>query len=263
MRLKDKVVLVTGSTGGIGYAIANTCAREGACVVIQGRRVGVAEEAAARIAEETGAKTAAAAGDLTEPDAAEAAVAATQAAFGRIDGLVNNAGVSPRADIETMTAELFDSTFALNTRAPMLLIQAAVKRFKAQGSGGSVVNIGSINAWCGAPNLLVYSAAKGALMTMTRNLGDALGEDNIRVNQLNVGWTWTENEHQLQLAEGKGEDWMEQLPSAYAPSGSILHGEQVAQHAAFWLSDDSGPVTGQVYEVEQYPVLGRNRISER
>lgn len=263
MQLKDKAILVTGATNGIGYAIAHACAQVGARVVVQGRRPDAVADCAARIAQETGAETGQAVGDLTEAEAAESAVARTVEQFGRIDGLVNNAGVSPRADITEVTPDLFDSTFALNTRAPMLLTQAAVARFREQGDGGAVVNIGSINAWCGAPNLLVYSMAKGALMTMTRNLGDALGADGIRVNQLNVGWTWTQNEHRLQLEEGQGEDWLSRVPSAFAPSGSILSADDVAQHAVFWLSPQSAPITGQVYEVEQYPMLGRNRIATR
>jgi len=263
MQLTDRVVLVTGATNGIGYAIATACAESGARVVVQGRRPDAVAACARQIAEATGAETGQAVGDLTEPEAAEDAVARTVERFGRIDGLVNNAGVSPRADISAATPDLFDSAFALNARAPMLLAQAATARFRAQDSGGSIVNIGSINAWCGAPNLLVYAMAKGALMTMTRNLGDALGPERIRVNQLNVGWTWTENEHRLQLEEGQGEDWLSRVPAAFAPSGSILSAEEVARHAVFWLSPDSAPVTGQVYEVEQYPMLGRNRIASR
>jgi NAD(P)-dependent dehydrogenase (short-subunit alcohol dehydrogenase family) len=87
--------------------------------------------------------------------------------------------------------------------------------------------------------------------------------EGIRVNQLNVGWTWTENEHRLQLEEGQGHDWHDRVPEAFAPSGGILDAGDVARHAVFWLSPQSAPITGQVYEVEQYPVLGRNRISTR
>ena len=102
--------------------------------------------------------------------------------------------------------------------------------------------------------------SKGALQTMTRNLGDALGPENIRVNQLNVGWTYTETEHQTQLNEGQPEDWLSKVPSVFAPSGSILKPEYIAPHVVFWLSQSSWPVNGQVYEVEQYPVIGRNKI---
>jgi len=98
-------------------------------------------------------------------------------------------------------------------------------------------------------------------MTLTRNLGDALGTDGIRVNQLNVGWTLTDTEHKIQLAEGRPENWIDDVPEAFAPSGTILRPGQVAQHALFWLSNQSWPANGQVFEVEQYPLIGRNKIN--
>lgn len=83
----------------------------------------------------------------------------------------------------------------------------------------------------------------------------------MRVNQLNVGWTYTETEHAVQLAEGRPENWLDEIPARFAPSGSILRPEHIAPHVLFWLSDQSWPVNGQVYEVEQYPVIGRNNIN--
>lgn len=176
---------------------------------------------------------------------------------------MNNAGIFPRCNIEQVDADVFDQVFHVNTRAPLLLCQAAIAAFRKQGNGGSIVNVGSINAYCGQTDLLVYSMSKGALMTMTRNLGDSLGPEKIRVNQINVGWTLTETEHQTQINEGQPEDWLDQVPAAFAPTGTILRPEQIAPHALFWLSDQSYPVTGQVYEVEQYPLIGRSKIAER
>jgi len=85
----------------------------------------------------------------------------------------------------------------------------------------------------------------------------------VRINQLNVGWTLTENENRMQLLEGHGPDWQKDVPATFAPSGTLLLPEQVAEHAVFWLSDRSAPISGQVYEVEQYPIIGRNHVSER
>lgn len=259
MRLKDKVIVVTGSNSGIGLGIAEEVLRQGAKLVLHGN-----DEAKLKAAQEQLAsdRVTAVAGDLTDPAVPQTLIDAALAAFGRLDGVVNNAGISPRHNIETATAEEFDFVFAVNLRAPMLVAKAAIAQFRKQKSAGAIVNIGSINAHCGQPDLLLYSMTKGGLQTMTRNLADAHGRELIRVNQLNVGWTYTENENQIQLNEGRPEDWMDHLHPLSAPSGTILRPEQIAHHAIFWLSDDSAPVSGSVYEVEQYPLIGRNRISD-
>lgn len=259
MRLRDKIVIVTGSSSGIGLAIARDCVAEGAKVLLHGTRRGNLDAASA----ELGAAAHAIAADVSDPAAPERIVAEAVARFGRVDGLVNNAGIFPRGTLDDVTAEAFDRIMAVNARAALLTCQAAVRRFRDQGTPGAIVNIGSINAHCGAPNLLAYSMSKGAMQTMTRNLGDALGPERIRVNQLNVGWTATESEHRVQLAEGQPEDWLARVPGAFAPSGTLLKPENIAPHAVFFLSDASAPVTGQVYEVEQYPLIGRNKIAER
>ena len=125
-----------------------------------------------------------------------------------------------------------------------------------------MVNIGSINAYCGEAVLLIYSMTKGGLMTMTRNLGNSLSREGIRVNQLNVGWTLTENESKIKRNQGFSENWESKIPSTYAPSGHLIHPEDVARHAVFWASDVSAPANAVVYELEQYPVVGRNLINE-
>ncbi len=99
--------------------------------------------------------------------------------------------------------------------------------------------------------------SKGALMTMTRNLADSLGPERIRLNQLNVGWTFTANEDATQQKEGQKPGWEKHVPVRQAPSGRIMQPEEIAAHTAFWLSDESAPVSGQIYEVEQFPVIGR------
>lgn len=210
-----------------------------------------------------GDRAAAYVGDLSDPETPRRLVEACVERFGRLDGLVNNAAMLTRSTIEDFSAAHFDQMAAVNIRAPLLLIQHALPYLERNESSGAIVNIGSINAYCGAPNLLAYSATKAALMTTTRNLGDALGGRNIRINQVNVGWTLTENEHRMQLSEGQPEDWLDHLSPVFAPRGMILKPAEVAHHVLFWLSEQSAPATGQVYELEQYPVIGRNRISAR
>ena len=145
----------------------------------------------------------------------------------------------------------------INTIAPFLLIKSALPHLTK--SKGVVLNIGSVNAWSGEPDLLAYSISKGALMTMTRNLGDSLHRNNnVRINQINPGWVLTEKEILRKKEHGLKDKWYEELPDIYAPSGKILLPDQIASSAVYWLSDESGPVSGQVVDLEQYPMLGRN-----
>ncbi len=257
--LDGKNIIVTGSSRGIGWAIAKAASQAGAGVLLHGRSN---EEFLQKRATELPGNADYIVADLMDETAPQAIIDKGLASFGEIHGLVNNAGIFPRNNIDTLDTEAFNRMVAVNVRAPLFLCQQAVFAFRQHGKGGSIVNIGSINAHCGQTDILVYSMTKGALQTMSRNLGDSLGSENIRVNQLNVGWTWTQTEHATQLREGRPENWMDQLPAAFAPSGGILMPEHIAPHAVFWLSEQSWPVNGQVYEVEQYPIIGRNKINE-
>jgi NAD(P)-dependent dehydrogenase (short-subunit alcohol dehydrogenase family) len=256
--LKNKVILITGSTNGIGSATARLCVAQGAKVMIHGRK----EDRAKALVAELGDAAHYFIADLADENAYANLVKETVEKLGGLDGLVNNAGIYPRNDIDTASLALCEQVMRINFYAPLLLCKEAVKVFRKQGKVGSIVNIGSMNAYCGQPDLLIYSSSKGALMTMTRNLADSLGPDRIRVNQLNVGWTPTDNEVALKRKEGLPDNWQEKIPKVYAPSGRLLSPENVAAHVVFWLSEQSAPVTGAVYEVEQYPIIGRNRLND-
>jgi NAD(P)-dependent dehydrogenase (short-subunit alcohol dehydrogenase family) len=194
--------------------------------------------------------------DLAKVESAKELVDVAVRAYGRIDALVNNAASVKRSNVETTSAEVFDFIIGVNLRAPLMLIREALPELKK--SRGAVLNIGSVNAWCGEPNLLAYSISKGGLMTLTRNLADALGRDQVRVNQLNLGWILTENERRLKISEGMAEDWYERPPLEYVPSGRLITPEQVATACVYWIGDESRPISGTVAELNQYPVLGRN-----
>ena len=255
--LEDKCILVTGSSSGIGFAIAADAVANGARVMLHGTNQQALEQACENLGSQTGWVAA----DLSDPAAPEKIMDTTIGRFDRLDGLVNNAGIFPRSSIDSATDDHFDKVFHINTRAPLMLSRLFVEQCRDRAAAGSIVNIGSINAWCGGGDLLVYSMSKGAVMTMTRNMGDALSGEGIRVNQLNVGWTLTDGEKAMQKSLGAPDDWHEHIPAAAAPRGELLKPEEIANHVTFWLSDKSAPVTGSVYEIEQYPVLGRNRIA--
>jgi NAD(P)-dependent dehydrogenase (short-subunit alcohol dehydrogenase family) len=119
--------------------------------------------------------------------------------------------------------------------------------------GGSIINIGSVNAYIGEPKLGPYAVSKGGLMTLTKNAASTLNKYRIRVNQLNVGWTLTEGEHRVKLEEGKGDDWLE-AATATRPFGRLLLPRDIAHAAAYFASDESALITGAVLDMEQYPV---------
>jgi NAD(P)-dependent dehydrogenase (short-subunit alcohol dehydrogenase family) len=256
-RLKDKVILVTGSTTGIGEGMVRVFTREGAKVMIHGRR----KDAAQTLAAELGEGASFCIGALDDPQVPARLIAETVDHFGRIDGLVNNAAAIVRGNIEKTDSELFDRTVAVDLKAPFLLIQAALPHFRKQRTG-RVLNIGSINAYCGERNQFIYSICKGGLMTMTRNLADAHGTEGIRVNQLNVGWTLTPNEFALKMKEGLPEDWPSRVSRTFAPSGRLLSPEDIAWAAVYFLSDEAALINGAILDVEQYPVVGRNPVKE-
>lgn len=249
--LTDKVTLVTGSTSGIGFGIAQHFASLGARVVVHGLDDRDADTTSRRLRGD-GHRIAAIGGDLTDPDTCRGIVRFAVEWGGRIDVLVNNAGNTARGSLEEASVEFWDHMLAINTRAPFLCLQEAVRHMKSTG-GGSIVNIGSVNAYIGAPNLGPYSVSKGALMTMTRNAAAALNRYRIRVNQLNVGWTLTEGEDRVQQQAGKGADWRERA-IALMPWGRLLTPREIAAAAAYFASDDSTLITGSVLDLEQYPI---------
>ena len=257
-KLKDKSIIVTGSSTGIGKAIAKSCVAEGAKVVIHGLEADWADET---VAELGGENTIALVEDLTTPRCPERLVELAVQTFGRLDAIVNNAAAVPASNIHKTDLPLFRQVLEINTLAPFALIKAALPELSKRR--GSVLNIGSVNAWCGEPNLLAYSVSKGALMTLTRNLGDTLfREEGVRVNQINPGWVLTENESVRKQKQGLKDAWHTDLSIVDAPAGRLLKPEEIGIAAVYWLADESGPVSGQVLDLEQYPFIGRNLPSE-
>ncbi|MCC6166999.1 MAG: SDR family oxidoreductase [Caldilineaceae bacterium] len=252
-RLCDRVILVTGSTTGVGEAAARRCVAEGAQVMVHGRQ----EERAQAVCADLGAAARYTICDLGEPAGCARLVAATIEQFGRLDGVVNNAALTTRSNLESTDTAFFDRMIAVNLRAPLLIIRAAVPEFRKHGRG-VVVNIGSINGLAGEENLLAYSISKGGLTTLTRNLANALAAERIRINQLSLGWVATPNEIALKQREGLAPGWEKNVPRLFAPIGRLLAPEEAAAHIAYWLSDDSAPANGVVYELEQYSPIGRN-----
>jgi NAD(P)-dependent dehydrogenase (short-subunit alcohol dehydrogenase family) len=249
-RLVGKVLVVTGGTQGLGAAIARRAAGLGAAaIVVCGRdreRGAAVRDDLARI----GSEALFVAADLAVEADCRAVVRVCDERFGRLDGLVNAAGLSTRGTLDDTSAELWDRLFAVNAHAPFLLMQEAARVMRRVGDGGSVVNIITMASHGGEPALTGYSASKAALAALTRNAGYQLQPDRIRVNGLNIGWTATEGEHAVQTATGAPDDWRA-AADASRPFGRLLRPDDIAPMVTYLLSDAATMVTGSVIDFDQ------------
>ncbi len=249
--LEGMAILVTGSTQGVGAEIAREAAREGARAVVLS---GLTSDGGHAVADDLAALGCAAqvfAEDLADASAPGRLFEAASAWCGPIDGLVNAAGATDRASFRDGTAGLFDHIFAVNARAPFLLMQAFINQCLDLGRPGAVVNIQSMNAHCGAPDLAIYSASKGALATLTKNAANAHLADRIRVNGINMGWSPTPGERMMQSETlGKGPGWLAEA-AARMPLGRLLEPGEVARLAVYLLGARSGLQTGTCIDLEQ------------
>lgn len=251
-RLKDRVAVVTGSGSGLGEGIVRLFAAEGARVVVSGRD----EKKPAAVADDinsNGGRAIWVKADVEHESECRNLIDETVGRLGQIDVLVNTVGWSMRGNIEDTTVEEWDRVFALNVRSSFICSQQAVKYMKERRYG-SIINIGSVNAYIGEPKLMAYAASKGALMTLTKNLASFLNQYRIRVNQLNVGWTLTPNENRIKIEEeGKGENWIDEAVKT-RPWGRLLSPLDIAWAALYFASEESELITGSVLDMEQYPV---------
>ena len=248
--LAGRIVVITGAASGVGAAVARAAQGAGAAGLVLTDRDGAG---LAAVAAELGAATHVA--DLADPAAAPGIIDAALARFGRIDGLVNAAALTTRAGFPDATPDQWDALFAVNARAPFFLMQGAIRDMRRRGAPGSIVNILSVNAHCGIPELSVYSATKGALLTLTKNAANAHLTDRIRVNGINLGWTDTPSERVMQAETlGRGPGWLAEV-SATMPLGRLLSVEEAARHALWLLSEASAPMTGVAVDLDQ-SVLG-------
>lgn len=245
--LSGRRLLISGSTQGLGETTARAalgCDAE--AVILTGRNAARGTALAA----ELGPRARFIAADLAQTGAAERLIDAALAA-GDLDGLVNAAGLTTRGSFLDATPAIWDEVFAVNARAPFFLMQGLIRHLRGRGAPGSIVNIQSINAHCGQPDLAVYSASKGALATLTRNAAHAHLAARIRVNGINMGWTATPGEAVMQTVTlGHGPDWLAAAAGAM-PLGRLLSMEEVSNLTLYLLSDLSGLQTGTIIDLEQ------------
>lgn len=193
--------------------------------------------------------------DLGDLDEARAVIAAADRAFGRIDILVNAAGITDRGTISDTTPDVFERMMAVNLRAPFFLIQDAAAVMRRGRTEGTIVNILSMSAHGGQPFLSPYSISKGALATLTKNAAFSLMAWRIRVNGLNLGWMDTPGEDRImRLYHGAQDGWRERA-AAEQPFGRLIEPAEAARAVAFLASAESGMMTGAIIDYDQ-SVLG-------
>jgi len=235
--LTGKVAIVTGASKGIGAAIAKSLAAAGASVTVN---YSSSREGADRIVAEitsAGGKAIASQGSVAKAADVKRVFEETQAAFGSVDVVVNNAGVYQFDPIENITEDEFHRQFNTNVLGPILTTQEALKHFPTKG--GSIINISSVVSNGAIPNAGVYASTKGALDTLTDVLAKELGSRNIRVNTVAPGATVTEGAQDFMAG-----DFAKQVISQ-TPLGRLAQAEDIAPIVLFLASDDSSWMTGE------------------
>lgn len=238
-RLEGKVAIVTGASKGIGASIAEQLAEDGASVVVN---YSTSKEGAERVVQaikQKGGKAIAIQASIAEPKEIDRLFAESKKAFGKLDILINNAGIYEFMPLEEITPEHFHKHFNLNVLGLLLACKAALHHFSP--SGGSIINISSISSILHAPNAAVYSATKGAVDAATRVLASELGPRKIRVNSINPGMVETEGTQSGGLLDG---DFRKEI-QAHTPLGRIGVPKDIAPAVAFLASDDSSWITGE------------------
>ena len=238
-KLTGKVAVVTGASKGIGASIAEHLAAEGAAVVVNYSTSKSGADAVVKRITEKGGKAIAIQADVSKPEDITRLFADSKAAYGKVDVLVNNAGIYEFAPLEAVTPEHFHKHFNLNVLGLLLATQEAAKLMDS--NGGSIINISSIVGPMPVPSASVYSATKAAVDAVTVALSKELGPKKIRVNSLNPGMVETEGFRTAGIAESEGRKMVE----AQTPLGRIAQPEDIARAAVFFASDDAGWVTGQ------------------
>ena len=250
-QFKDKVIIVTGSTQGSGAETAKLFASRGAkAITICGRQEVKGLEVKKEI-ESHGTKCLFVKADLANVDDCKKIVSSTDKEFGTVNTLVNVAGYTERGTILSASIENFDKNFSINARAPFILMQESIKIMIRDKNKGTIASVLSMAMYSGMPFIVAYSGSKAALAIMTKNIANSVSGHQIRVNALNIGWTDTPAEHDIQTrVHNKGENWLAEDESK-VPFKRLTKPIDVAKGLAFMCSDESGLMTGSVIDFDQ------------
>ncbi|HET8652976.1 MAG TPA: SDR family oxidoreductase [Gaiellaceae bacterium] len=249
--LRDRVCVVTGSTGGIGLETARLLADEGAAVVVTGRDAERVEAARAEAGAHVGV-----AGDLADPEAADVLIREARAALGPVDCLVNNVGIAYQAGFEELTDPQWDSMWQLNVMSFVRAIRAVVPEMKERGRG-SIVNVSSTSGKRPSTSMPNYSVTKAAVLSLSRLVADLYAGSGIRCNAVAPGPTATDAwlgagglaEQQAERT-GKTRDEVLDAVGAGRPLGRLAEPAEIASVIAFLCSDRASYVTGAAWSAD-------------
>jgi NAD(P)-dependent dehydrogenase (short-subunit alcohol dehydrogenase family) len=246
----SRIAIITGGAQGLGAGIAKRFLQDGfAGVVLIDRNIDRLAQEAHSLSAFGAVKTLAT--DLRDDATPDKAVALAIQAFGRLDVLVNAAGNTERCGVEDASLEAYHRLFDVNVKAPLFLMQKAAAVMK---DGGNIINISSMLAYGGPPDIGIYASSKAALVALSKNAANALKFKGIRVNCINLGWALTEGEHNIQVGFHKQpENWAE-AAARKVPFGKLILPEHVAGTCAFLVSPAAELMTGAVIDYEQMPV---------
>lgn len=240
--LKNKTIVVSGGTKGVGKAVVLACAKQGARVVIGGRDEGAAQDILAQFGGFSGegvfVKT-----DLRKTNDCKQLFDIASDRFGRIDGFFNYAGLTTAASLLECNENDFNAIFDVNIRAAMFCCKHAIQHMKESG-GGSIVLTGSPHAWAGDSDRVAYACSKGALLTLTNHIAQHYAEFGIRANHITMGWTPTEGEIALRRTQGMSPEELRALASSIVPAGRMTEVGDIVPGILYLLSDDSTMVSG-------------------
>ena len=250
-QFKNKVIIITGSTQGSGAETARLLAARGAkAITICGRQENKGKKVKEEI-ESLGTKCLYVKADLAKVEDCKQIVSLTDKEFGSVHSLVNVAGFTERGTILSTTLENYENNFNINARAPFILMQEVIKIMIRDKNKGTIANLLSMAMYSGMPFIVAYSGSKAALSIMTRNIANALSGHQIRVNALNIGWTDTPAEHDIQKRVHKGgEDWLKNAEEK-VPFKRLTKTIDVAKGLAFMCSEESGLMTGSIIDFDQ------------
>lgn len=238
----DKVALVTGGSKGIGYACAERLLTDGYAVAICARNAGEVEGAAGRLGDH--GKVLGLRADVGSADDCAGLVPAVTAHFGRIDALVNNAGVYSPVPFLDFTADTWDATMAINVRGPVLLGGACARAIRDQGGGGRIVNIASTNGQMSEAEFAHYNASKAAIISLTKSMAVELAPLGILVNAVAPGWVLTP------LSEPFVATLDEEALGRISPLRRVGTAAEVAGAVSFLCGPDAGYITGSTVNVD-------------